>query len=166
MATSNSVWYNNRIAERGIIMNKRILILSALALTLLMVLCGCSGGTNFPTDLGTFKVIHATTMDTYSTMNAQTGQTLLVVRMTMDLGFDETRFKNYFAAEDESSVAKATIGGGEYNCTAVAYQGLASEDKVEYVLVFAVAKSATEDMTEFQLAAPNQQPVSIKLSAQ
>ena len=106
-------------------MNKRILILSALALTLLMVLCGCSGGTNFPTDLGTFKVIHATTMDTYSTMNAQTGQTLLVVRMTMDLGFDETRFKNYFAAEDESSVAKATIGGGEYNCTAVAYQGLA-----------------------------------------
>ena len=147
-------------------MNKRILILSTLALAMLMVICGCSGGTSFSTDLGTFKVIHATTMGTYSTMNAQSGETLLIVRMTMKQGFDETRFKSYFAAADESSVAKVAIAGSEFNCTAVAYQGLPDEDEVEYVLVFPVAASAAQNATEFQLTAPNHEPVTIKLSEQ
>ncbi len=147
-------------------MNKRILILSALVLSLLMFFCGCSSGTSFATDLGTFKVIHASSMDTYGTMNAQSGETLLIVRMTMKQGFDESRFKSHFAASDESSVAKATFGSNEYNCTAVAYQGLADEDEVEYVLVFPVAKSAVENAAEFQLTAPNHEPVTIKLAKQ
>jgi basic membrane lipoprotein Med (substrate-binding protein (PBP1-ABC) superfamily) len=145
-------------------MKKRFLILTAVALAAVMAIVGCSSGVNLDTDLGTFKVIHASTMDTYSTLNAASGETLLVVRMTVVGSFDETRFKSHFAAEDKSSVAKVKFGAGEYNCIAVAYQGLPDKDKVEYVLVFSVPKTSAASVETFSLAAPNKAPVSIKLA--
>jgi len=164
MARSNPVWYNTSIIERGTTMKKRLLIFSVLLLAAAMVLVGCKGGTNLDTDLGTFKVIHASTMDTYSTLNAANGETLLVLRMTMEDGFDETRFKSYFAAEDGSSLAKVNVNGSDYNCIAVAYQGLPNEKTVEYVLVFSVPKSAVQNVGSFQLTAPNKPPVAVKMT--
>jgi hypothetical protein len=145
-------------------MNRRFLALAMVLLSAFLILSGCSGGVNLPTDLGAFKVIHASTMDTYSTLSAAAGETLLVVRMTNAGGFDETRFKSHFAADDQSSVAKVTIGGAEYNCTVVAYQGLPDKDAVEYVLVFPVPKAAVADIASFSLTAPNKEPVTIKMS--
>ncbi len=145
-------------------MRKRLLVLTALVLVAAIALAGCKAGVSLETDLGTFRVIHATTMDTYSTLNAATGETLLILRMTMDDGFDETRFKSYFAAADGSSAAKVNINGGEYTCKAVAYQGVAGKTTVEYVLIFSVPKSAVANLTSFKLTAPNRQPVTVSMS--
>ena len=145
-------------------MKRRLLILTAVVLVAAMALTGCKAGTKLETDLGTFQVIYASTMDTYSTLNAATGETLLVLRMTMDDGFDETRFKSYFAAEDGSSVAKVNINGGEYSCKSVAYQGVPGKNNVEYVLIFSLPKSAVQNLASFQLTVPNKGAVTIKIS--
>lgn len=142
-------------------MKKRALTLLTMALIVLMALTGCSKGPKLQTDLGSFTVIHASLMDTYDTMNARSGEKLLVVRMQADAAFDETRFKSYFSAEDGSSAAKVQLDGAEYACVAVAYQGKASDKDVEYVLVFQVP--AATAATSFQLQAPSQAAITVEI---
>ncbi len=143
-------------------MKKRVLTLLTMALIVLMALTGCSKGPKLQTDLGSFTVIHASLMDTYHTMNAKSGEKLLVVRMEADDDFDETRFKSYFSAEDGSSSAKVQLDGVEYACVAVAYQGKASDKDVEYVLVFQVPSSTAA--TSFQLQAPSQAAITVEIA--
>ncbi|MBQ9988541.1 MAG: hypothetical protein IJP30_02265 [Clostridia bacterium] len=144
-------------------MTKRSILCLVMAIFMVFTLVGCSKGVQIATDLGGFHVIHASFMDSYDTMNASSGNTLLVVRMTADTEFDETRFKSHFAAEDGSSAIKAAVGGTEYACKAVAYQGKANSEKIEYVLVFEVASAATT-YTSFALTPPNQPPVTIEVN--
>lgn len=143
-------------------MKKKFLLTIMCLLSAMLVLSGCSKGVAFQTDLGGFHIIRTQLMNPYDTMQAKEGETLLVVRMTADGEFDESRFKSYFSAEDGSSVAVANVNGVDYNCVAVAVQGKASSNSVEHVLVFQVPADTAAGIT-ITITAPNQQPVSVKI---
>lgn len=143
-------------------MKKKFLLTVMCLVSAMLLLTGCSKGVAFHTDLGEFHIVQTLLMNPYGTMQAKEGETLLVVRMKADAGFDESRFKSYFSAEDGSSVTVANVNGVDYNCVAVATQGKASSNSVEHTLVFQVPAD-TAAGTSITITAPNQQPVSVKI---
>ena len=100
-------------------------------------------------------------VDTYDTLQAESGQKLCIIAMKPNDAIQEDKYKSYFCSDDGSSVAKITIAGTEYNCMAVAVQGMPNDKSVEYTLVFEVPESAST-AGSLSLTAPNLTPVEIK----
>lgn len=142
-------------------MKKRMIQLMALALVALGVVSGCSAKAQLPTEIGSFAVVDVSMVDTYDTLQAESGQKLCIIAMKPNDAIQEDKYKSYFCSDDGSSVAKITISGTEYNCMAVAVQGMPNDKSVEYTLVFEVPESAST-AGSLSLTAPNLTPVEIK----
>ena len=103
-------------------MKKRMIQLMALALVALGVVSGCSAKAQLPTEIGSFAVVDVSMVDTYDTLQAESGQKLCIIAMKPNDAIQEDKYKSYFCSDDGSSVARITIAGTEYNCMAVAVQ--------------------------------------------
>ncbi len=140
---------------------KKRMILAVLAILALGILSGCTAKAQLPTEIGSFAVVDVSMVDTYDTLQADSGQKLCIIAMKPNDAIQEDKYKSYFCSDDGSSVAKITIQGTEYNCMAVAVQGKPSDKSVEFTLVFEVPASA-EEAGSLSLTAPNLTPVEIK----
>ena len=134
-------------------MKKRMIQLMALALVALGVVSGCSAKAQLPTEIGSFAVVDVSMVDTYDTLQAESGQKLCIIAMKPNDAIQEDKYKSYFCSDDGSSVARITI--------AVAVQGMPNDKSVEYTLVFEVPESAST-AGSLSLTAPNLTPVEIK----
>ncbi|MDL2225661.1 hypothetical protein LJC20_05645 [Eubacteriales bacterium OttesenSCG-928-M02] len=121
-------------------------------LLLLLVLVGCTKSVAIDTDLGAFTLARIKFVDSYAELSAEDGEYLLVVALNSD-GFDETKFKAYFCAEDGSSVARIKVAGEERDCIAVGVQGNSGSERVEYTLIFPV--KTNNEKASMELKAPN-----------
>ena len=128
-------------------MKKRMIQLIALALVALGVVSGCSAKAQLPTEIGSFAVVDVSMVDTYDTLQAESGQKLCIIAMKPNDAIQEDKYKSYFCSE--------------YNCMAVAVQGMPNDKSVEYTLVFEVPESAST-AGSLSLTAPNLTPVEIK----
>lgn len=142
-------------------MKKRILQILSIAVLAIVALSGCGAKAQLPTEIGSFAVVDVSFVDTYDTLQANSGQKLCIIAMKPNDAIQEDKYKSYFCSDDGSSVAKVTVAGTEYNCMAVAVQGKPNDKSVEFTLVFAVAESA-EATGSLTLTAPNLAPVEIK----
>lgn len=142
-------------------MKKRFAQIMSIAVLAIAMLSGCGAKAQLPTEIGSFAVVDVSFVDSYDTLQADSGQKLCIIAMKPNDAIQEDKYKSYFCSDDGASVAKISVAGAEYNCMAVAVQGKPSGKSVEYTLVFEVSEAAAT-AGSLSLTAPNLSPVDIK----
>ena len=127
---------------------KRVLT-CLLLLLVILTFAGCSSA-KIETQIGKFSFARMRLFSTYGDLSAPAGQQLLTLEFDGS-EIQEANFSTYFVG-DQTYIE---LDGTTYPCTNVAVQGSAGSDAVEYVLIFCIPQSITEDTLDFNLVFPD-----------